>query len=249
MAYEAGADMLGLIFVPTSKRNVSVETARSMVAAVRAEAASKVRAGQTAVIPSTAGVDVVADGDSGNWLARRAILLRQKVAERRTSGALPLFVGVFVDCSAAEMNRTADEVGLDLIQLHGDEPAYMPTQLNRPVIRVMHVIPNKTTADECIQRCQRAADVCYAVLLDTKLSGGVSGGTGVTFDWSIAAAVSARFPVLVAGGLTPYNVHSAVAAIRPLGVDVSSGVERDDGSVDKDVEKVRAFVREAKRQH
>ena len=87
------------------------------------------------------------------------------------------------------------------------------------------------------------------MLLDTKLSGGASGGTGVTFDWSIAAAVSARFPVVVAGGLTPYNVHSAVTAIQPLGVDVSSGVEREDGSVDKDVEKVRAFVREAKRRH
>lgn len=87
------------------------------------------------------------------------------------------------------------------------------------------------------------------MLLDTKLSGGAVGGTGVTFDWSIAAAVSAHFPVLVAGGLTPNNVSSAVSAIRPLGVDVSSGVERDDGSVDKDVEKIRAFVAEAKKPH
>ena len=198
------------------------------------------------------------------------------------------------------MNQTADAVGLDLLQLHGNEPSDIVPQLNRPAIRVMHVIPNKTTAEECIQRCQHigpltpltaamssnaprsalepahlsltahscgscqclsarlslSPSVCVcvlvdvaAVLLDTKLSGGTSGGTGVTFDWSIAAAVSGRFPVLLAGGLTPSNVHSAVAAIHPLGVDVSSGVERDDGSVDKDVEKVRAFVREAKRQH
>ena len=95
-------------------------------------------------------------------------------------------------------------------------------------------------------RCVLPADVA-AVLLDTKLSGGASGGSGVTFDWSIAAAVSARFPVLVAGGLTAANVHGAVTRIQPLGVDVSSGVEREDGSVEKDVEKVRAFVLEAKR--
>ena len=75
--------------------------------------------------------------------------------QSRVSAALPLFVGVFVDCSAAEMNRVAEAVGLDLIQLHGNEPPHIAQQLNRPAIRVVHVIPNSTTAEECIQRCQQ----------------------------------------------------------------------------------------------
>ncbi len=83
-------------------------------------------------------------------------------------------------------------------------------------------------------------------MLDTKLgSAGASGGTGTTFDWRIASVVSNRFPVMVAGGLNADNVQQAVQAIHPLAVDVSSGVERTDGSYEKDVEKVRLFVQRA----
>ena len=97
-----------------------------------------------------------------------------------------------------------------------------------------HSLPVCWTCSAVCRVCHRlmcvSVDVA-AVLLDTKLSGGASGGLGVSFDWSIAAAVSARFPVLLAGGLTPDNVHSAVSSVHPLGVDVSSGVEREDGSM------------------
>ena len=95
----------------------------------------------------------------GGWryrLTRWLVLVGCCVVQRRASGALPLFVGVFADCSPAEMNSTAEAVGLDLVQLHGNEPAGIVAQLIRPAIRVVHVIPNQTTAEECIQRCQQA---------------------------------------------------------------------------------------------
>ena len=71
------------------------------------------------------------------------------------------------------------------------------------------------------------------------------GGTGQVGDWDIAAALAPRYRILLAGGLTPDNVRQAVRQVRPWGVDVSSGVEMAPGQ--KDHDKVRRFVTEAKR--
>jgi phosphoribosylanthranilate isomerase len=70
------------------------------------------------------------------------------------------------------------------------------------------------------------------------------GGTGVVVDWRAAAAAARRGPIVLAGGLTPANVGDAIRAVRPSGVDVSSGVESAPGV--KDVEKVRAFLERAR---
>ena len=143
------------------------------------------------------------------------------------------------------MNQVSEAVGLDLVQLHGSEGTTIARQLRRPAIRVLPVIPHQTTASEVEMAMSSIGSDVAAVLLDTKLSAHVSGGTGTTFDWRIAAQVSQHYPVMVAGGLTPANVRLAVVAIRPLVVDVASGVEREDGSCEKDVDKMRAFVRAA----
>eukprot|EP01043_Picozoa_sp_COSAG02_P058690 COSAG02_NODE_7347_length_3053_cov_4.215978_3_plen_189_part_00 len=85
-----------------------------------------------------------------------------------------------------------------------------------------------------------------AVLLDTKVGGSAAGGTGKTFDWGVATAIQgAGLPLFVAGGLKPTNVADAVTTVRPLAVDVSSGVESDD-SGKKDPAMVEAFVHGAK---
>ena len=137
------------------------------------------------------------------------------------------------DADAETVNRTAEAVGLDLVQLSGDEPWDMCDKLSRPVLKAVKV-RDGTSAEEIIARLRPGA----VPLLDTHAEGAL-GGTGRAFDWAVAAEVARRFPIVLAGGLTPENVGEAVRRVRPWAVDVSSGVETDGV---KDVEKIWAFI-------
>jgi phosphoribosylanthranilate isomerase len=145
----------------------------------------------------------------------------------------PLVVGVFAGADADTVNRIAEAAGLDLVQLSGDEPWDMCEELSRPVLKAMKV-KNGTSAEEVIAGLRPGA----IPLLDTHAEGAL-GGTGRSFDWAVAAKVARRFPIVLAGGLTPENVGEAVRRACPWAVDVSSGVETDGV---KDVGKIRAFV-------
>ena len=161
------------------------------------------------------------------------------------SAALPasvLRVGVFVDAPREEIERTADSVGLDLLQLHGEEPPEALVGLSRPALKAVRVGP-KFTAEEALRYAHSAA----GIVVDTRLPGETSmpGGTGVPFDWSLVAHLAERVPFLMlAGGLSPANVAAAVREVRPHAVDVSSGVERMPGR--KDPARVRAFIEAAR---
>lgn len=149
-----------------------------------------------------------------------------------------LRVGVFVNAPREEVARIADAVGLDLLQLHGDEPPDAITGLPRRVLKAVRVGPDFAAA-EAMRYVGRAA----GILLDTRLGEGsaMPGGTGVGFDWSRVRGLSGLVPFLVlAGGLAPGNVSEAIAAVEPHAVDVSSGVEASPGR--KDPARVRAFV-------
>jgi len=151
-------------------------------------------------------------------------------------------VGVFVNEPREEMARMADAVGLDLLQLHGDEPPEALEGLPRPAIKAVRV--GKGFASE---EAMRYASKAAGILVDTRLPGETQlpGGTGVSFDWSLVRGLAERVPFLMlAGGLDPLNVAEAIRAVRPHAVDVSSGVESLPGR--KDPEKVRAFVRAAR---
>lgn len=217
-AKEAGADFIGLVFAPDSRRRLSIEQARAIVDALGAPAVEP--------LPPADRSD---QNDIATWFRHGAETL-----ERRLSHKRPLTVGVFEDQSLAEINAIADECGLDLVQLSGREPWADCRLANRPVVKVIET-PAGATADAVVASLETGSAV--ACLLDE------SRGQGIAVDHAIAAGIAARLPLWLAGGLTPENVSDAVRAVRPWAVDVSSGVETDGA---KDVEKIQAFVAAAK---
>ncbi len=159
---------------------------------------------------------------------------KQIAAAVRSSGSPARVVGVFVNSPASEVNRIARECGLDYVQLSGDESLAYCREIEKPVIKAVHV-------GSGLPELEKKAGLIY--LLDTHVAGRY-GGTGITFDWSLARQISRRTPLILAGGLTPENVGQAIREVGPWGVDVSSGVETDGV---KDMNKIRAFIAAARR--
>jgi len=178
---QLGVDALGLNFVHGSKRRVTVEQARGIVAQVQ--------------------------------------------------GRIEL-VAVVRDPTDLEVKELRDELGIQWLQLHGDEPA----------ARVSRLLPQafKAVAIEDAADARKASSFPgERLLVDTKVSGG-SGGTGKVFDWQLVTDLARDRKLILAGGLTPQNVAAAVRVLGPYGVDVASGVELVPGV--KDDELMTAFV-------
>jgi phosphoribosylanthranilate isomerase len=153
-------------------------------------------------------------------------------------------VGVFVNETVERIGKIVEEAGLTAVQLHGDETPEFAAGLAASGLRIFKALPVRGGfAARMIAFAGRGK--VDALLLDT--AAGLRGGTGVSFDWqSVAEYMPAHgedIKVIVAGGLTPLSVSHAIRILRPWGVDVSSGVEREPGK--KDHEKVRAFVKAA----
>jgi len=145
-------------------------------------------------------------------------------------------VGVFVNASREEVEHVIVEASLDVVQLHGDEDANGFKNLSVPTWRAI-----KIRKGECVPAVEAWDVDRYVIDADVRDQ---FGGTGVEVDREKAASVAARCPAMLAGGLTPDNVAEAIKRVRPLGVDVSSGVESEPGK--KDLDKVEAFIRAAK---
>ena len=144
--------------------------------------------------------------------------------------------GVFVNATLDEVSRAADEIGLSLLQLHGDEgPAFCAEAARRTGCRVIKAARVRSRAD--IQALSAFHTDFH--LLDS-YARGLPGGTGETFAWDLARAHSEDVPLILSGGLRPDNVGEAIAAVRPYAVDVASGVELSPGR--KDHDKLRAFA-------
>lgn len=148
-----------------------------------------------------------------------------------------LKVGVFVNVAPDAVQATADRIGLDRVQLHGDERPQDYTALPASVlVRAVRVKDAASLAE---------ADAWNAGLYLYDAFGPGYGGGGVRAPWAaIAACDRARRPFLLAGGLTPDNVAEAIQLVRPDGVDVASGVESAPGR--KDAALLAAFVRAAR---
>lgn len=232
-ALRAGANMVGLIFVKSSPRCISMEEAKRIAHAVQQYGER-----EGPILPQMIEEELVDQASSTmEWFQRNASALR------RVSSRAPLVVGVFANQSPEEVNAIATEVGLDIVQLHGDEGFEACRQINFPTARVIH-LPDTYNIDSVDSEAilhHIESNAANFILLDTTIKG-QKGGTGVTFDWNIATRFQqAGIPCLMAGGLTTHNVHKAITLGRPLGVDVSSGVESAPGV--KDLEQVEEFVK------
>jgi phosphoribosylanthranilate isomerase len=155
-----------------------------------------------------------------------------------------LAVGVFVDAAADAVNDTAATAMLDLVQLHGNEPAAMIEELIVPALKVFRPRPgdDPDEIEKEIERYLSAPRPPVAVVVDGYSERG-AGGEGVGADWSTAARLAVGRPFVLAGGLTPENVGEAIERVSPTGVDVSSGVETDGI---KDPRRIATFVSAAR---
>lgn len=155
--------------------------------------------------------------------------------------ALPPFVatvGLFVDAPPAEVEAVLAAVPLSLLQFHGSEAPEYCVRFGRPYLKAVAMQPG-VDLDAMAEAYAGAA----ALLLDTYLVG-TPGGTGIRFDWAqVPPRVAKR--LILAGGLDPENVETAIRAVQPYGVDVSSGVEVAKGL--KDSNKIAAFMRGVER--
>jgi phosphoribosylanthranilate isomerase len=200
VAAEAGADFIGLVFVPGRRRRLEIDAAREIVAGFKGSL-------ETA----------------------------------------PKVVGLFADQPLEEVNQTIDACNLDLAQLCGAESLDYCQNTAAQVIKVLHIPQGQASSastQELADKILAHVEAGHLVTLD-RLVEGLQGGTGESFDWSIAANLSRQaHNFLMAGGLSPDNVTEAVSMVRPWGVDVSSGVET--GGV-KDHQKIRDFIQNARR--
>lgn len=141
-------------------------------------------------------------------------------------------VGLFVNASVEEVRTVLNAVPLDLLQFHGDEDEAFCKQFGRPYLKAARMAPGF----DLLEYAARYPSA-QALLLDAFVEG--YGGGGETFDWSLIPG-ALPLPIVLSGGLNPGNVTEAVRAVRPAGVDVSSGVEASKGV--KDAAKITAFI-------
>jgi anthranilate synthase/indole-3-glycerol phosphate synthase/phosphoribosylanthranilate isomerase len=248
VAVEAGADFIGLIFAK-SKRQIELPVARQIASFIASRRAAENTGEETLddlLRTATESSDPLAPKP---WFTTHAAHLSAR--------SKPLLVGVFQNQPLAFIQSCISRVPLDAVQLHGDEPVEWARQLAVPVIKAFRVSPSTGEIQGAAGAAVDRAGCNHLVLLDAAgKSGSAGGGEGISFDWSVARSIvnfgeigtapgTFRLPVILAGGLHPANVAEAVRAVRPWCVDVSSGVEREDGQ-GKDAGKVEEFIRNAK---
>lgn len=200
---------------------------------------------QSALWAADAGADMVgfilaeSRRQVGLDVVKEARLALESRSARRT-----FIVGVTVNSTAQDIQRAVESVGIDLVQLSGDEDSALLDDIDVPVMKTLHVAPGMD-----IDRLRRTADSwlsgprsALALIIDAKVPGHY-GGTGARADWDIAARLAAEFPVILAGGLDPDNVGQGIESVLPRGVDVSSGVEREGV---KSADLTRRFVTNAR---
>lgn len=205
-----------------------------------------IREAAHAIDAATAGADVlgVVFARSRRQLTPEQAASLVDSVRRELGERTPLFAGVFVDESPERVNDIARHVGLDVVQLHGAESVDTLANISLPVVRAIGPAPG--TSDVALverlntMQFDKARPALWLIDAFDPVN---HGGSGHRADWSLAAAIAPLFPMMLAGGLDADNVADAIRAVRPIGVDVSSGVES--GGV-KDPARIRSFVTAAR---
>ena len=232
IAIQAGADLIGIILVPNAKRCIPIATASEIASEVRAARSSRQQDDGAEEINTTSP-----------WFSFHSASLRSR--------RKPLLVGVFQNQPLSQILHAVENIPLDMVQLHGDEPQSWAQLIPVPVTKVFRVDPSSSVIRG--GEIDRPGLNQYILLDAGGAKGG--GGEGQTFDWTAAKKVVERgevgsegrvkLPIMLAGGLDETNVALAVEALagEVLCMDVSSGVESDGR---KDQRKVAEFVKAVK---
>ena len=214
--------------------------------------------GITSVEDAVAAAEAGADAIGLNFYAKSPRHVEREQAKTiadAVRGKLQI-VGLFVNAGSVEISQLHALIGFTAIQLHGDEVPAQIGQLQErlskgssalmPIIRAFRLkTPNFAPIQAFLTDCQRQNVSPSAVLVDAFSTTNL-GGTGKTLDWNALASQwqNISLPAVLAGGLTPQNVRSAILSSQALAVDTASGVELSPGK--KDAQAMNLFVSEAK---
>ena len=140
-------------------------------------------------------------------------------------------VGVFVDEPLENVKKSAMTAGFSYVQLHGQESTDYCYELKSTLPHIQLLKAFRVSGESRPEEFAPYAEHVDGFLLDTYVKG-AKGGTGEVFDWSIVSELNLMRPVILAGGLTPFNIGKAIATVKPYGVDINSGVEISPGIKD-----------------
>ena len=213
---DAKPDYMGLVFAP-SKRQVTVEQAKTLVDELHKQYEKTY--GEVTVPMNTD----TAQGSQD----------RQEFVQGNSNFEKIKTVGVFVNETVENLLKIAEEVKLDVIQLHGDEDdSFIQTLKEQSNVEVWKAVQVRSAAD-----AEKWIDSSADMLLFDAYHKDERGGTGEIFDWSSLDAFER--PFMLAGGIDSANVARAIRTVRPYGIDISSGIETEGV---KDNEKIKAFT-------
>ena len=216
---DAKPDYMGLVFAP-SKRQVTVEQAKTLVDELHKQ--YETTYGEATVQMNT---DTAQDSQDSQD--------NQEFVQGNSNFEKIKTVGVFVNETLENLLKIAEEVKLDVIQLHGDEDeSFIQTLKEQSNVEVWKAVQVRSAAD-----AEKWLDSSADMLLFDAYHKDERGGTGEVFDWS--SLDEFERPFMLAGGIDSANVARAIRTVRPYGIDISSGIETEGV---KDDEKIKAFT-------
>ena len=200
-----------------------------------------IRSADAAIVASDAGANYLGfnfvEGVRRQIQPKDGVRIISEYKAGRKTANRPGLVGLFLNQHPECVNEVSWNLGLNYLQLCGTEDANYISKIELPVFKMVRV-KSDSTPSELNYLVEPLLNDGHGIVLD-RYDKQTPGGSGQTFDWASAEGIADREKVLLAGGLTPENVPSAIRQLSPWGVDVASGVETDGV---KDPDRIRAFI-------